>query len=183
MIYQREPGVLSTEVGYTGGHKENPTYKDTCTGTTGHAEAVKIQFDPKVVSYQRLLDIFWHSQYRHTSGTLLHVEIWNASLTLVRQRISFSSFSSAEHDPTTKDRQGGDIGSQYRSALFYHSDAQKQLAEAGVASETARLGKTVVTEVVPAGKWWPAEEYHQKYLEKGGQCALKGDKTAIRCYG
>ena len=93
------------------------------------------------------------------------------------------SFFSLEHDPTTKDRQGGDVGSQYRSAIFYHDDNQKQLAEAGVAAETKRLGKQVVTEVVPAGKWWKAEDYHQRYLEKGGQCARKGDKTPIRCYG
>ncbi len=88
-----------------------------------------------------------------------------------------------KHDPTTKDRQGGDVGSQYRSAIFYHDDTQRALAEAGVKAETQRRGKQVVTQVAPAGTWYKAEEYHQKYLEKGGQCSAKGDKTAIRCYG
>lgn len=118
LIYQREPGVTRTEVGYTGGHKENPTYKETCTGTTGHAEAVQVDFDPSVVSYGRLLDIFFE-----------------------------------KHDPTTKDRQGGDIGSQYRSAIFYHSPEQKSEAEERVAAEQKKLGKPVVTEIAPAGKW------------------------------
>lgn len=83
LVYQREPGVLTTEVGYTGGHKAEPTYKETCTGNTGHAEAVQLQYDPSVVSYSRLLDVFF-----------------------------------GKHDPTTKDRQGGDVGSQYRSGRF-----------------------------------------------------------------
>jgi methionine-S-sulfoxide reductase len=83
LVYQREPGVLATEVGYTGGHKEEPTYKETCTGATGHAEAVQIKYDPSVVSYSRLLDVFF-----------------------------------GKHDPTTKDRQGGDVGSQYRSGRW-----------------------------------------------------------------
>jgi len=148
LIYQREPGVLKTEVGYTGGHLENPTYKDTCTGTTGHAEAVQIEFDPTQCSYARILDIFY-----------------------------------GKHDPTTLNRQGGDVGSQYRSAIFYHSEEQKREAEERTKAEQEKLGKTVVTEIVPFTKWWPAEEYHQKYLEKGGQCSRKGDKTAIRCYG
>lgn len=148
LIYQREPGVLSTEVGYTGGHAENPTYKQTCTGTTGHAESVQIKFDPAQVTFARLLDIFFE-----------------------------------KHDPTTKDRQGGDVGSQYRSAIFFHDEAQKTEATERCAAEAKKLGKEVVTEIAPIGKWYPAEEYHQKYLEKGGQCSLKGDKTKIRCYG
>jgi len=148
LVYQREPGVLKTEVGYTGGHVKNPTYEQTCSGTTGHAESVQVEFDPKQVSYERLLEIFWN-----------------------------------KHDPTTPNRQGNDIGSQYRSAIFYHNDEQKALAEAGVVEQTKKRGKQVVTEVKPAGEWWKAEEYHQRYLEKGGQCSAKGDKTAIRCYG
>jgi len=146
--FQREPGVLKTSVGYTGGQKLNPTYKETCTGQTGHAEAVQIEFDPKVVTFGKLLDIFFK-----------------------------------KHDPTTLNRQGGDHGSQYRSAIFYHSPAQQQEAEERVKSETKKLGKQVVTEVTAFTHWWPAEEYHQQYLEKGGQCSAKGDNSEIRCYG
>ena len=106
---------------------------------------------------------------------------------LTRSRLSWSERRTI--DPTTKDRQGGDVGSQYRSAIFYHNEEQKKLAEEGVAAETKRRGKQVVTQIAPAdesktdGKWFVAEDYHQKYLEKGGQCSAKGDKTAIRCYG
>ena len=124
LIYQREPGVLRTEVGYTGGHKENPTYRETCTGTTGHAEAVQLVYDPAVVSFGRLLDIFFE-----------------------------------KHDPTTKDRQGGDVGSQYRSAIFFHDEAQKTEATERCAAETKKIGKQVVTEIAPMTKWYPAEEY------------------------
>jgi len=83
----------------------------------------------------------------------------------------------------TKDRQGGDVGSQYRSAIFYHSEEQKRLATERTAAEEKKLGKHVVTEIAEAGTWYPGEDYHQKYLEKGGQCSAKGDKTPIRCYG
>lgn len=148
LVYQRAPGVIHTEVGYTGGQVENPTYRQVCNGTTGHAEAVKIDFDPKVTSYGKLLDIFFH-----------------------------------KHDPTTKDRQGNDRGTQYRSAIFYHSEEQKQLAEQAKATHQARFKDPIVTEISPAGPWYRAEDYHQQYLEKGGQCAAKGDTTPIRCYG
>eukprot|EP01099_Mayorella_cantabrigiensis_P006387 TRINITY_DN530_c0_g1_i1.p1 TRINITY_DN530_c0_g1~~TRINITY_DN530_c0_g1_i1.p1 ORF type:complete len:164 (+),score=38.54 TRINITY_DN530_c0_g1_i1:112-603(+) len=148
LVFQREPGVQSTKVGYTGGIKENPTYKEVCTGKTEHAEAVEVEYDPKVVSYERLLEIFWH-----------------------------------KHDPTTVNRQGGDIGTQYRSAIFYHNERQRELAEKTKAEQQAQLGKTVVTQIVPAQIFYVAEEYHQKYLEKGGQCSAKGCKDAIRCYG
>eukprot|EP00823_Brevimastigomonas_motovehiculus_P004273 TRINITY_DN2775_c0_g1_i2.p1 TRINITY_DN2775_c0_g1~~TRINITY_DN2775_c0_g1_i2.p1 ORF type:complete len:187 (-),score=40.21 TRINITY_DN2775_c0_g1_i2:240-800(-) len=88
-----------------------------------------------------------------------------------------------KHDPTTKNRQGADIGDQYRSAIFFHDEEQKRLAIASKDAEEKKLGKTVVTEIVPAGPFYPAEEYHQRYLEKGGQCSRKGSKDKIRCYG
>ena len=128
-------GVASTRVGYTGGKKQKPTYEDVCTGKTGHAEAVEIEYDPSAVSYDELLDIFWKM-----------------------------------HDPTTLNRQGPDVGSQYRSVIFYSNDAQKKSALAS----KERLGRSgkykdkVVTEIIPAGKFYPAEDYHQKYDMKRG---------------
>ena len=148
LVYQRLPGVLSTQVGYTGGHIDHPTYHQVCSGSTGHAESVRVEYDPEQVSYSHLLRVFFD-----------------------------------KHDPTTLNRQGNDIGAQYRSAIFYHSPEQREEAQAAVALEEKQLGKTVVTQIVEAGPWWPAEEYHQQYLEKGGQCALKGCKDKIRCYG
>jgi len=148
LAYQRVPGVLSTRVGYTGGHVANPTYKQVCVRTTGHAEAVELTYDPSHVSYNALLDVFFH-----------------------------------KHDPTTRDRQGNDHGSQYRSAIFYHTEQQHVEAEEAREKEQGRLGKEVVTEIVPAPEFWPAEEYHQKFLEKGGQCSRKGADEPIRCYG
>lgn len=133
--FDRTPGVVRTTVGYTGGRTANPSYRQVCTGMTGHAEAVEVSFDPAKVSYDELLDVFW--------------------------RI---------HDPTTRDRQGPDIGSQYRSAIFYHSEAQRLAALAS----RARLGapgrqkRPVVTELTAAAMFWPAEEYHQKYFERRG---------------
>ncbi|MFC7048150.1 peptide-methionine (S)-S-oxide reductase MsrA [Emcibacter nanhaiensis] len=133
--FGKVPGVTSTRVGYTGGHLENPTYEKVCEDTTGHAEAVEVEFDPAVVSYQELLDKFW-----------------------------------GMHDPTTRHRQGPDIGSQYRSAVFCHSESQKTQAEESLAREDAsgRWANPVVTEILTAEKFWPAEEYHQKYLQKRG---------------
>jgi peptide-methionine (S)-S-oxide reductase len=150
LIFQREPGVLKSAVGYIGGTVSNPSYKAVCTGSTGHAEAVQLNYDPSQVSYERLLDIFWH-----------------------------------KHDPTTPNRQGNDVGSQYRSAIFYHGEEQKQLAEKSKEEQQKNYKSPIVTEIVDATNinFWPAEEYHQQYLQKGGQCAAKGDKTAIRCYG
>lgn len=87
------------------------------------------------------------------------------------------------HDPTTKNRQGNDVGTQYRSAIFYYTEEQKEAAERSLEAEEARTGKTIVTEITRAGKFWAAESHHQQYLEKGGQCALKGDSSNIRCYG
>jgi len=134
--FRNVKGVISTEVGYTGGRTENPTYRDVCRGDTGHAEAVNIAFDPAVVSLGELLDAFWNS-----------------------------------HDPTTRNRQGPDIGSQYRSAVFYHSGEQRTLAEEAKAEleKAGRFRGKIVTEIVPAGRFWRAEEYQQKYFMKNGR--------------
>jgi len=132
-LVRKLPGVLSTSVGYTGGSTDNPTYEDVHTGRTGHAEAVQIVFDPKVISYETILRYFFRL-----------------------------------HDPTTADRQGNDVGTQYRSAIFYHDDEQRKVAER-VKGEVDRSGKwpaKVVTEIVPASKFFPAEDYHQDYLQK-----------------
>jgi peptide-methionine (S)-S-oxide reductase len=127
------PGIISTRVGYTGGGTEYPTYHDVCSGTTGHAEAVEVTFDPAIISYNQLLDIFWEC-----------------------------------HDPTQLNRQGPDLGTQYRSAIFCHSDAQKLMAEESRErlDRSARLRHPIVTEIVPVATFWEAEEYHQKYHRK-----------------
>ncbi len=136
--FDRVSGVVRTTVGYTGGHTPNPTYRDVCTDTTGHAEAVLVEFDPAKVSYRQLVEYFF--------------------------RI---------HDPTTLNRQGPDTGSQYRSAIFYFSPEQQAIATA-VRDSLAKSGqfrRPIVTEIVPASDFWPAEEYHQKYHQKhGGAC-------------
>lgn len=139
--FSRVPGVTGTRAGYTGGRTERPSYRDVCSGTTGHAEAVRVVFDPRAVSYTGLLDVFW-----------------------------------AIHDPTTPGRQGVDVGEQYRSAIFYHSPVQERLAEESRAALAAsgRFRRPVVTEIVPAGRFWDAEEYHQQYFAKngGGGCHI-----------
>jgi len=133
--FQRIPGVISAESGYSGGHVANPTYKDVCTDQTGHAEVVQVTFDPEKVSYEKLLDAFWQM-----------------------------------HDPTQVNRQGPDYGSQYRSAIFFHSPEQEAAAKKSKAALEAsgRLRRPVATEITVAGPFWRAEEYHQKYLEKRG---------------
>ncbi len=136
-------GVVATRVGYTGGSVPEPTYEQVCSGTTGHAEAVEVLFDPKVVSFDRLLDIFWNV-----------------------------------HDPTQLNRQGPDIGTNYRSAIFFHSPEQKAAAEASRdrLQGSGRYGtRTIVTEIAPAVAFWAAEEYHQQYYEKCGRgyCATR----------
>ena len=140
--FMRVRGVVSTRVGYTGGRTRDPTYEDVCTDTTGHAEAVEVEFDPAIVSYGQLLDVFW-----------------------------------GIHDPTTLNRQGPDRGTQYRSAIFYMSEQQRAEAEASRdrLQASGRLGRAkVVTEIVPAGAFYQAEDYHQRYFEKrgGGGCRL-----------
>lgn len=129
-------GVVSTTVGYMGGHTEDPTYGDVCTGTTGHAETVQVVYDPSKLSYEKLLETFWN-----------------------------------KHDPTTVNRQGPDIGEQYRSIIFFHDDKQKELAlkSKNDLDESGRYNRPIVTEIIPAGKFYRAEEYHQQYLEKRGR--------------
>lgn len=134
------PGVISTRVGYIGGHTENPAYKDVCGHDTGHAEAVEVAFDPELISFERLLDIFWDC-----------------------------------HDPTQLNRQGPDMGDQYRSAIFYHTDEQRCLAEESLErlDRSGRLRRRIVTVIVPATTFWEAEEYHQKYHQRhGGGCGF-----------
>jgi peptide-methionine (S)-S-oxide reductase len=130
------PGVLTTEVGYTGGTTAHPTYEQVCSHTTGHAEAVRLEYDPEQVSYEQLLQAFF-----------------------------------AMHDPTTPDRQGPDVGSQYRSAVFFHSPEQERAARDAVARLEAegRHKDPIVTEIAPAPEFWRAEDYHQRYLSKRGR--------------
>ena len=126
-------GVIETTVGYMGGTTANPSYQMVCSGETGHAEVVEVQFDPTVISYQQLLERFW-----------------------------------AKHNPTTLNRQGVDFGSQYRSAIFYYSEEQRQQAEEakGEMDQSGRFDDPIVTEINPAGSFWRAEDYHQKYILK-----------------
>lgn len=133
VAFRRLPGVTEVTVGYTGGEVPDPTYKQVCTGRTGHAEAVQVAFDPEQVSFEELLEVFW-----------------------------------SIHDPTQLNRQGPDIGTQYRSAIFCHDAEQEATAQASLERIQASYDKPVVTEIVPAGPFYPAEEYHQRYLEKRG---------------
>lgn len=134
--FRKVKGVKYTQVGYTGGEFVDPTYRDVCSGETGHAEAVEVIFDPGVVSYEKLLELFW-----------------------------------ALHDPTTPNRQGPDIGSQYRSAVFYHNEEQKDAAieMKKKLQVSGQYKRDIVTEIVPAGTFYRAEEYHQQYFEKTGR--------------
>lgn len=126
--FQRVPGVISVESGFAGGHTENPTYEDVCTGQTGHAEVTQITFDPQKVSYEKLLDYFWDA-----------------------------------HDPTTLNRQGADVGTQYRSVILYSSEAQKAAAEKSKAEAQKHFKDPIVTQIVPLKKFYKAEDYHQDY--------------------
>ena len=132
-LLRRLPGVVATRVGYTGGDTDRPVYETVKTGTTGHAEAIEIEFDPRRTSYRAILELFFQI-----------------------------------HDPTTLDRQGNDVGRQYRSAIFYTTDDQRRIAEDTIADvEASGLWPgRVVTEIVPAGAFWEAETAHQDYLEK-----------------
>jgi peptide-methionine (S)-S-oxide reductase len=143
-------GVYSTAVGYAAGHTPNPTYREVCTGMTGHTEAVLVVFDPKIVSYEELLKTFWEN-----------------------------------HDPTQGMRQGNDVGTQYRSGIYYYNDAQRRAAEASrdmfqKELDHAGYGR-VTTEILPALHFYYAEDYHQQYLAKnpGGYCGLGG--TGVSC--
>ena len=124
-------GVISTSVGYTGGTTKQPTYEDVCSDATGHAEAVQVTFDPKQISYEQLLDVFWNM-----------------------------------HDPTQRNKQEPDVGSQYRSVIFYHNAAQKKAAEASLKKSQKTFSKSIVTQIIAAKAFYKAEEYHQQYLAK-----------------
>ena len=132
-VYQGLPGIQSVVSGYAAGKNPNPTYEEVCSGESGHAEVVKISFDPSVISYDRILELFWDA-----------------------------------HDPTTLNRQGNDVGSQYRSAIFTFNEAQKKTAETVKARVNAsgKWRRPVVTEIATASIWYSAEGYHQKYLVK-----------------
>ena len=139
--FRQVPGVVSTAVGYLGGTLPNPTYRDVCSGRTGHAEVVEVEYDPSRVTYDDLLAVFWEN-----------------------------------HDPTTLNRQGPDVGTQYRSAVFFHTPEQEAAARASK-EQRERSGKyrrPIVTEITPATTFYRAEEYHQQYLEKRGlaHCSL-----------
>lgn len=132
-IFRMQKGVTSTRVGYSGGSVKNPTYEEVCADATGHAEAVEVTYDPKVISYDQLLNIFWKN-----------------------------------HNPTTPNRQGVDVGSQYRSVIFYHNAAQKKAAEKSADAYQKALTQKIVTQIVPAGPFYRAEEYHQNYNKRHG---------------
>ena len=131
--FRRMDGVTATRVGYSGGTAKNPTYREVCTGTTGHAEVVEVEFDPGQISYEQLVEAFWEL-----------------------------------HDPTQLNRQGPDVGEQYRSAVFFHDDEQRAVAEASRDRAQQRFSKPIVTQIERASAFYPAEEYHQRYLEKQG---------------
>ena len=135
-FFRSVPGVVEAVSGYSGGHKEAPTYEQVCSGRTGHAEAVLVTFDPARVTYEQLLEAF----FQH-------------------------------HDPTTPNRQGPDVGTQYRSAIFFHDAAQEKAARHALEGYQARFRRPIVTEVVPASTFWPAEAYHQRYVERTGHGA------------
>jgi peptide-methionine (S)-S-oxide reductase len=138
--FRQVEGVADTAVGYSGGTLENPTYKDVCSGRTGHAEVVQVRYDPAKVSYEKLLEVFWSA-----------------------------------HDPTQLNRQGPDVGAQYRSAIFFHTPQQETAASESKAAleQAGRFGKPIVTEIVPASTFHRAEDYHQRYLEKRGQASCR----------
>jgi peptide-methionine (S)-S-oxide reductase len=136
--FRQVPGVVEVSVGYSGGTVANPTYEDVCYCNTGHAEVVEVAFDPSRVTYDQLLDIFWHA-----------------------------------HDPTQRDRQGHDVGPQYRSAIFVFDEEQAEAARTSKAhlDASGAFTRPIATEIAPASSFWRAEEYHQRYLEKRGLAA------------
>ena len=149
-LFWKLPGVYATAVGYAGGFTRNPTYEETCSGLTGHTEAVLVAYDPTQITYEQLLKVFFE-----------------------------------EHDPTQVDRQGNDVGTQYRSAIYWTTPDQEQQARAAAAAYESALREAgmgpVATELAPAGDFWFAEEYHQQYLHKvpNGYCGLQG--TGVVC--
>jgi peptide-methionine (S)-S-oxide reductase len=143
--FRETPGVLNTTVGYTGGRTKNPTYEQVCSHTTGHAEAVEVEFDPDQISYDKLLDVFF-----------------------------------SIHDPTQLNRQGPDIGDQYRTAIFTHDDEQAKEAQASKEARAKDYARPIVTEITPATTFYAAEDYHQRYLEKRGMasCVIPGQEVS-----
>ncbi|MEX0936522.1 MAG: peptide-methionine (S)-S-oxide reductase MsrA [Pirellulales bacterium] len=135
--FRELPGVVDAAVGYSGGRTADPTYEQVCSGTTGHAEVVQVEFDPSQISYAQLLDRFWSA-----------------------------------HDPTTRNRQGPDVGEQYRSAIYFHSPEQEESARQSREAAQSGFSRPIVTEITAAGPIYKAEEYHQQYLAKrgGGHC-------------
>lgn len=141
-IYQRVNGVTDIESGYAGGHVQNPTYRQVTTGKTGHAEVIKLEYDPSVISYEELLEVFWHT-----------------------------------HNPTTLNRQGADVGPQYRSAIFYLTEEQKEVAEKSLKKTDASdlWEDPIVTEITPLSNYSTAEDYHQNYFNNNpnaGYCSI-----------
>lgn len=136
VAFREMPGVVDATVGYLGGTMSDPTYKDVCSGRTGHAEVVQVEYDPTAISYDQLLNPFWEM-----------------------------------HDPTTLNRQGWDVGTQYRSAIFFHDAEQERVAQASKEALQGRSKKRIVTEITPTSTFYPAEEYHQRYLEKQGRAS------------
>lgn len=134
-LFRKTRGVNDAKVGYTGGALANPTYEEVCSGATGHAEAVQVDYDPEIVSFEELLEVFWNN-----------------------------------HNPTTLNRQGPDVGIQYRSAIFFHDDSQRETAEKSkeALANSGRFQDPIVTQIVPAPSFYKAEEYHQKYFQKHG---------------
>jgi peptide-methionine (S)-S-oxide reductase len=135
--FRELPGVLEVTSGYSGGERPEPTYEQVCSGTTGHAEVVEVEFDPEQIDYEQLLDKFW--------------EI---------------------HDPTTPNRQGPDVGTQYRSVIFFHDPEQEAAAIQSRDEAQARFDRPIVTQIAPASDFWRAEEYHQRYHERQGRRSL-----------
>jgi peptide-methionine (S)-S-oxide reductase len=148
--FWQTPGVYTTAVGYAGGYTPNPTYREVCSGATGHAEAVLVVFDPRKISYSELVRVFWES-----------------------------------HDPTQGMRQGNDVGTQYRSGIYYYDDEQREVAERSREAYQRELSQagygSITTEILPAPEFYYAEDYHQQYLSKnpGGYCGLGG--TGVSC--
>jgi len=135
-VFDELRGVQSATSGYSGGAVKNPSYKEVCTGRTGHAEALQIIYDPKVVSFEKLLEVFWQT-----------------------------------HDPTTLNRQGADVGTQYRSAIFYHNEEQRKIAEdlKKKLDASGAFNSPIVTEITPFANFYPAEDYHQEYYKLNGE--------------
>ena len=134
-IFRTTNGIIDTKVGYSGGHKINPTYQEVCTGNTDHAEVVKVEYDESVITYDQILNIFFQN-----------------------------------HNPTQLNRQGPDVGTQYRSSIFYLNDNQKSQAEQKINSLQENFNNNIVTEIKKATEFYLAEEYHQEYVAKGGIC-------------